>query len=282
MGLGTISSRTNGQTIDQTWFNLLRTVLSEDLVPRNGSGVVTASGGSLGSTAYAWLYAYLTKLKLLSNSNYVTIEPPSGLAASYSLVMPPAMRGASLGLGFVTVDPSGNTYATSWAGMGGIFFGTSAPSGWLECDGSAISRTTYADLFTAIGTKWGSGDGSSTFNIPDLRGMFPRGWNHGKASGNYDLDASGRTTSATGSGTGDDIGSYKADAFKSHKHGQRIEDNAGGNTYFVSGGADGSSQTGRYVAGSAATANQLRTDATGDSSNETYPKNVYVMFVIKT
>jgi microcystin-dependent protein len=44
------------------------------------------------------------------------------------------------------------------------------PAGWLTCDGSAVSRTTYADLFATIGTTWGVGDGSTTFNLPDLRG----------------------------------------------------------------------------------------------------------------
>lgn len=50
------------------------------------------------------------------------------------------------------------------------FGGTSAPSGWLECDGSAVSRTTYAPLFAAISSNYGVGDGSSTFNLPDFRG----------------------------------------------------------------------------------------------------------------
>lgn len=52
----------------------------------------------------------------------------------------------------------------------------SAPSGWLKCNGAAISRTTYASLFAAIGTTWGAGNGSTTFNVPDLRGLFLRGW----------------------------------------------------------------------------------------------------------
>jgi microcystin-dependent protein len=51
----------------------------------------------------------------------------------------------------------------------------SAPTGYLFCDGSAVSRSTYASLFSAISTNWGSGDGSTTFNIPDLRGEFLRG-----------------------------------------------------------------------------------------------------------
>jgi len=55
------------------------------------------------------------------------------------------------------------------------YAGTSAPTGFLMCDGSAVSRSTYASLFSAISTNWGSGDGSTTFNIPDLRGEFLRG-----------------------------------------------------------------------------------------------------------
>lgn len=51
----------------------------------------------------------------------------------------------------------------------------SAPSGWLFCDGSAVSRATYADLFTAIGTTYGAGDGSTTFNLPNLKQRFPLG-----------------------------------------------------------------------------------------------------------
>jgi len=52
---------------------------------------------------------------------------------------------------------------------------STAPSGYLLCDGSAVSRTTYADLFAVIGETFGPGDGSTTFNLPDFRGIFPRG-----------------------------------------------------------------------------------------------------------
>jgi microcystin-dependent protein len=51
----------------------------------------------------------------------------------------------------------------------------SAPGGWLMCDGAAVSRATYADLFNAISTSYGIGDGSTTFNLPDLRGRVPVG-----------------------------------------------------------------------------------------------------------
>ena len=55
------------------------------------------------------------------------------------------------------------------------FAGAAAPEGFLLCDGSAVSRTTYGDLFAAIGTAYGAGDGSTTFNLPDLRGRVAAG-----------------------------------------------------------------------------------------------------------
>lgn len=61
-------------------------------------------------------------------------------------------------------------------GIISLFAGTTAPSGWLICDGSAVSRTTYANLFSVIGTTYGTGDGSTTFNIPDLQGRVPVGY----------------------------------------------------------------------------------------------------------
>lgn len=57
---------------------------------------------------------------------------------------------------------------------------TNIPTGFLECNGSAINRTTYSNLFSAIGTTYGIGDGSATFNIPDLRGEFIRGFDNGR------------------------------------------------------------------------------------------------------
>lgn len=54
------------------------------------------------------------------------------------------------------------------------------PTGRLACNGAAVSRTTFAALFAAIGTTWGAGDGTTTFNVPDLRGEFLRGWDAGR------------------------------------------------------------------------------------------------------
>jgi microcystin-dependent protein len=73
-----------------------------------------------------------------------------------------------------------------------MFGGASTPTGWAICDGSALSRTTYAALFAAIGTNHGTGDGSTTFNIPDLRGRFALG-----ADGSHALGVSGGAASIT-------------------------------------------------------------------------------------
>lgn len=62
------------------------------------------------------------------------------------------------------------------------YAGTSVPTGYLLCNGAAISRAQYPELFAAIGTTWGAGDGSSTFNVPDLRGYFLRGVGGGQAA----------------------------------------------------------------------------------------------------
>ena len=84
----------------------------------------------------------------------------------------------------------GGAWASAPAGGGGglpsgVLFpygGTSAPSGYLLCDGAAVSRSTYADLFAAIGTAYGAGNGTTTFNVPDMRGFVPAGYKSGDAN----------------------------------------------------------------------------------------------------
>ena len=71
-----------------------------------------------------------------------------------------------------------NSYCPS--GQIGLFAMDYAPQGWLKANGAALSRTVYAALFAAIGTRYGAGDGHSTFNLPDLRGEFPRFWDDGR------------------------------------------------------------------------------------------------------
>jgi microcystin-dependent protein len=85
--------------------------------------------------------------------------------------------------GVATLDATGKVPAAQLPSVAGIpigglvmWAGTTAPAGgWLLCDGSAVSRTTYATLFSVIGTAYGPGDGTTTFNLPDLRGRMPVG-----------------------------------------------------------------------------------------------------------
>ena len=136
------------------------------------------------------------------------------------------------------------------------------PSGWLECNGASLLRANYAALFTAISTNYGTAD-ATHFNIPDLRGKFPRGWDHAAAN---DPDRAARTAQAAGGQTGDHVGTIQADELKAHVH------YAG---EYDSGGAGP-----RITASGAATAGHFDTGSTG--GNETRPINVGVMYIIKT
>jgi microcystin-dependent protein len=89
------------------------------------------------------------------------------------------------------------------------------PRGFLFCDGSAISRSQYSDLFDVIGVSFGVGDGVSTFKLPDFRGRFIRGVDN--ASG-HDPDASRRVSMASGGNPGDNVGSIQTDEILSHTH----------------------------------------------------------------
>ena len=96
---------------------------------------------------------------------------------------------------FVDVQP---------AGMISPFGNSTAPSGWLQCNGAAVSRTTYADLFAAIGTVYGAGDGTTTFNVPEIRGEFVRAWDDARG-----VD-SGRTIGSFQDATGIDDASNQS------------------------------------------------------------------------
>lgn len=99
----------------------------------------------------------------------------------------------------------------------GAIFAYSAstiPTGYLTCDGSAVSRTTYADLFTLIGETYGAGDGSTTFNLPDYRGQFLRGVDAGATT---DPDATSRIDRGDGT-TGDAVGTKQFSENLAHDH----------------------------------------------------------------
>ena len=167
---------------------------------------------------------------------------------------------AKLADGIITLPKIAAGYGLVPSGAVTGFAMSTVPSGWLECNGAAVSRTTYASLFAAIGTMYGVGDGSTTFNLPDYQGIFHRGWDHGRG---VDPDSASRTNRGDGT-TGDAVGTRQLDAFKSHNH-----------TFNGFNGSTASGQTGT----SSSTLNGASTSFSG--GNETRPRNVYIMYCIK-
>ncbi|HID72544.1 TPA: hypothetical protein EYP38_01265 [Candidatus Micrarchaeota archaeon] len=148
---------------------------------------------------------------------------------------------------------------------------SAAPSGWLLCDGSAVSRTTYADLFDAIGTTFGAGDGSTTFNVPDLRGRVFAGLdNMGGSSANVVTDASADSLGGT---MGEETHTLTEAEMPSHTH-RQVAHNVG-----TLGAASN--------AGANSTANQFNSsDYTlstgGDAAHNNMPPTMFGNWIIKT
>ena len=99
------------------------------------------------------------------------------------------------------------------------FAGSAAPTGWLFCDGSAVSRTTYAALFTAIGTAYGVGDGSSTFNVPDMRGRVPAGFDSANGTGRLTGQTGGISAATLGNSGGEQTHTLSTAELAAHSHG---------------------------------------------------------------
>lgn len=119
-----------------------------------------------------------------------------------------AVDTTALGAASVTVAKLAADVAALLVPPGTIhaYSATTAPTGYLLCDGSAVSRVTYATLFAITGEKYGEGNNTTTFNLPDFRGRFLRGYD---ASAGRDPDAAGRTAMATGGDSGDAIGTLQ-------------------------------------------------------------------------
>ncbi len=146
-------------------------------------------------------------------------------------------------------------FRTALVGMVAAWPIATPPTGWLECDGSAISRTTYATLFGIIGTAYGAGNGSTTFNLPNYKDYFLRGFD---SSG---TDAASRTDRGDGT-TGASVGTKQASDYLAHVH-------ASGTLSAASGGAhthDVINTTNIYSAGNVSAVQSI---TSGGSTNGT-------------
>jgi microcystin-dependent protein len=136
-----------------------------------------------------------------ANGEPVAITDGSGNATGALYIHDGTTQGGKVSSAPEVLVPTGAIFAFGMT--------SNVPTGYLVCNGGAISRTSYASLFAAIGTTWGSGDGSTTFNLPDLRGAFLRGEGTG-------------TINSRNKAAGGLVGTYQEDHFQGHGHNMRI------------------------------------------------------------
>lgn len=184
------------------------------------------------------------------------------LAGQRLLGKPTANQGAaveiSLGNGLAFSGSSlvvDTEYAGGTVGEVAFFARNSAPPGWLKANGAAVSRTTYAALFAAIGTTFGAGNGSSTFAVPDMRGEFPRGWDDGR-----------------GADSGRGFGSTQGDQNASHTH-TGTAASAGAHNHSASSNSTGAhTHTSPMINASSNSGSRART-ASSSGSSSSLPTN---------
>jgi len=192
----------------------------------------------------------------IADSKLATISTPGKVSASAITSGNLSLSGNATITGLTTINGnlavSGIVSGAIPAGAVMPFAMNSAPSGWVSADGSNVSRATFAKLFIAIGMSYGQGDGVSTFTLPDLRGYFVRGYGT-----NSDNSTSGN------------FGVKQQDELKSHTHLYTAPNTPG---YYYNDQND-------EVGVRALTLN-TPTGATGGT--ETRPKNIAMLFCIKT
>jgi microcystin-dependent protein len=144
------------------------------------------------------------------------------------------------------------------------FGASTAPDGFLACDGTAVSRTTYADLFDVIGETWGVGDGSTTFNVPNLAGAFLRG------TGTGTINARDKV--------GPSVGAYQEDQMQGHRH------STSNNVVNAAGGGNGDfapASSGIQISSEAWSVVSDGTNGDPRTGTETRPYAAGVLYIIK-
>lgn len=220
--------------------------------------------------------------------NYKITTTAGGIKAENSSASQPAgyfdnlNTGPDIQVATGGIKFSDSTIQTTAAGSSSIvpsgtiimYGGAAAPSGWLLCDGSAVSRDTYANLFTAISTTFGVGDGSTTFNVPDFRGIFPRG-----------AGTSGKLLNANGTAFAGTLGTYQNDAFQGHYHRLGTSGTGYGGEAVTADYAPGSNiaygGTGGHQTIRAGLIVSDGTSGTPRTGTETKPANLGITFIIK-
>lgn len=202
-----------------------------------------------------------TKLNTLVDSATVTQIVDADISATA------AIAGSKLADASITQAKFASSVILVPTGAVMPFAMNSAPTGWLASDGSAVSRATYAALFAAIGTLYGVGDGSTTFNLPDLRASFVRG-----------AGSDGVATAGT-------FGAKQAEDYKSHNHaasdsGHAHTTTAGAGAVY-SASAPYSSGTAPSYTGTSTSVGYATITVANSGGTETRPRNIAMLYCIK-
>ena len=224
------------------------------------------------------------------SSNWVALQAAATVSSNLTFTLPSAdgsngqflQTNGSGALSFSTVQgvPSGAVFCIAVA---------TVPSDYLECNGAAVSRTTYSALFAVIGTAYGAGNGSSTFNLPDLRGEFVRGFDNGKGtdSGRSIATSQGEATKAhnhSATGSSSSTGAHNH-AFKASNRAGDEDAWSGANKGFI-GDNDGAAFTQaadtNKIYDNSNHSHTITVSVSNSSGAETRPRNIAMMYVIKT
>ena len=237
-----------------------------------------------------------------SGAPFVALKSPSSVSANRTFTLPATTGSVGQFLAVSSSNHSATNAELVFSTVQGVPSGSvfcmavaTVPSGYLECNGAAVSRTTYSALFAIIGTQYGTGNGSSTFNLPDLRGEFVRGFDNGRGVDNGRSIASGQgaqnsSHNHTASSSVTDPGhrhlpeNYTANSNQANGHQIPVNDRIIGN--YGSGSGNGLGPLGnRHFMETTTTGISVSTTVALDGGNDgqgSRPRNVAMMYVIKT
>ena len=267
-------------TLGQLWLDTSQT--PDELKVYDGAAFVRVDPLGITDTAAAAKYLQITN----AATTYLALTGGT-LTGNLTLTGDPTTTNMASNKGYVDAQIAAIPSASDLTPAGTVIYSarSTAPTGYIKANGAAISRTTFSVLFAAIGTQYGVGDGSTTFNVPDLRGEFIRGWSDGHTvdsgrslgsaqgsqnlSHNHSVSGSTSTASLTGS----------------FRPGTHTQINATG--VFSDAGNVGSAEgsdanNGRQINMNASHNHSFSTTTNNDGGTESRPRNVSLLACIKT
>jgi len=263
------STAPSGPALGQLWLDTSQT--PDELKVYDGAAFVRVDPQGITDADAASKYLQITNAAL-------TYLPLAGgtLTGDLTLTGSPTTTNMASNKGYVDAQIAAIPAVTDQTPAGTVIYSarSTAPTGYIKANGAAISRSTFSVLFAAIGTQYGVGDGSTTFNVPDLRGEFIRGWSDG-----HTVD-SGRT-----------LGSNQGDQNLSHNHtGSSVTGNgAHSHTYDKSAagsGTEGGNQSVHdFTSSTSVTGNGAHSHGlsiSSDGGTEARPRNIALLACIKT